>query len=196
LGEQISVMFGWKFALHKFLEDNLSDMVQAEMEMGQIGTSCADWLTCKTRKIGRSHRPEKWRFCSNQTRAQCCKHYLRQILTNFRRKRDDFLENQCCYQCCETAGFSWVYEMNLLNGSLSKNVFQMWGMALKNETRHKPGPLVGTLSTKDWLSSKVWLACIIFLCEKKNVYKFFWARLFRFLEIYGPKWDFRWKCSD
>jgi hypothetical protein len=32
---------------------------------------------------------------------------------------------------------------------------------------HKPGPLVGTLSTKDWLLSKVWLACIIFLCEKK-----------------------------
>jgi hypothetical protein len=31
--------------------------------------------------------------------------------------------------CCETAGFSQVYEMNRLNESLSMNVFRMWGMA-------------------------------------------------------------------
>jgi hypothetical protein len=30
--------------------------------------------------------------------------------------------------CCETAGFGWVYELNLLNKSLSMNVFQMRGM--------------------------------------------------------------------
>jgi uncharacterized protein (DUF486 family) len=33
------------------------------------------------------------------------------------------------YYCCETAGFSWVYEMNVSNNSLSMNVFQMWGIA-------------------------------------------------------------------
>jgi hypothetical protein len=33
------------------------------------------------------------------------------------------------------------------------------------------------------------------LWEKKCLFVF-WGRLFRFLEIYGPKWDFRRKCSD
>jgi hypothetical protein len=30
---------------------------------------------------------------------------------------------------------------------------------------------------------------------EKKILLVFWGRLFRFLEIYGPKWDFCWKCS-